>query len=770
MTKVESHVTTGEMSIQARDFAAENKLKISMRKHQLKKTQSHGSLPKNSPRLKKGGKQFDDWLAPNEKTQKHAMSMEVENYGTNNRYENTELKQKDKVNILGGIQQPKQNITSMHETTLLFRGPGQAPEKEPEEASKGAFAKVTRTKVRKAETVNPEQEEVKIIKNHFKNQYRIFDGKMDYWKNLPKTAAAEFEKRRPPQVSVGKGIDGRPEHSETKKVYYNKEGPGKTIKTTVVRRVLKTLNVKPKDPGSDSKKQSMQTSILKNYFTKPENSQSREIKFHSKTNNPEIVNFEQRRRIERESMENELRQRSLDQLKNINRSISNFQSTVQKRSLDQPSPNRFQIVNRDAPHGLASNDYMYMNRAGPTNSEEELRQGARGLQQPGGQWSHEVLMSTLKKQPHYRSKYLSSNHTSNETLQSPLRRGHRSVSPYGNSGVLESPLQNRAYNFPRAARQNKPFTQMPSKQLPLINELQLTSSNMPLSTYSNAHMYIPSGVNDLLLLLMKKILVYSSKVEGLQAKLLENNPLFNGMELLADIKLINRQFLTLHDMVYFVHCFGFRVSDWEAFRMMCYLSHYTLASLAELVIQENIDETSIKLIPQDYFENRRMSSVIQGETEPKLLAVTEERPKYYISPADLLHLIMPGQRERARQSLAGQARLDERKIRKREYFLIRQILLLTFRKIEEIGMIIHHIRKYNLGDIFGFLSDFGGRVETPRNVPRPNNGEVTESSGRGSETGLKQRHKASIYQNFEFKGCNEKPAKGAAGKPNPVRR
>lgn len=699
---------------------AENRMKITMRKFQLKKTHSHGSLQNASPKFDKDGTKFDDWLNPNEKIEKHTVSMEVENYGTNNRYENIELKEREKVNILGGNVDPKQNITSMHETTLQF---GAKPE-DPEELPKGTQRNVTKTKtkIRKIEVMEPEQEEVKIIKNHFKNQYRIFDGNVDYWKNMSKT---EVEQVKGEQWRTNGDRLGQ---IETKKMYYNKEGPQKTTKTRVVTRVLKTLQVKPKDSSQDPKKQG-QSSILKSYFMKPPTSQTQEMQFYSRRNDSRVEDLKENKQFEFESMENIMRQRSLEQLKNVNRSISNFQPTNKKRATGPPTPNRFYIVNKGSPHGLASNDYLYANRPGQESPEEARRRLLRS-QQSGYQWSNEVLDSTLKNFPKYQNKYLTSNHTSYDTLQSPLLRAHRSVSPYATPRALESPARKEKYVFPRASRQNKPLAHLPPKQLPLIDELQMTNSNLPLSTYSNAHLHIPSGVNDLLLLLMKKILVYSSKVEGLQTKLLENNPQFNGAELLADINLMNRQFLTLHDMVYFVHCFGFRVSDWEAFRMMCYLSHYTLASLAELIIQENIDETSIKLIPQDYFENKRVSSIIQGDAEPKLLAVTEERPKYYISPADLLELVVPSWKSRAGQSLAGQSRLDQRKVRKREYFLIRQILLLTFRKIEEIGMIIHYIRKYHLSDIFGYLLNFNHHPNSSGGGIRRDKAEVSGSSGK----------------------------------------
>jgi hypothetical protein len=53
---------------------------------------------------------------------------------------------------------------------------------------------------------------------------------------------------------------------------------------------------------------------------------------------------------------------------------------------------------------------------------------------------------------------------------------------------------------------------------------------------------------------------------------------------------------------------------------------------------------------------------------------------------------------------------NNRGLRESEYYLIRQIILLTFRKIDEIGMIVQYLKEYPSEDIYEFLCTFNNGV------------------------------------------------------------
>jgi hypothetical protein len=473
------------------------------------------------------------------------------------------------------------------------------------------------------------------------------------------------------------------------------------VKTTVVRNILRTLKITPKDKNANNNQNTGEfSSTLKKFFTKPRefSTQVNYSKNHQMTNefqsNDQPVFFSKQ--------DNQIpHKRTLNKLKLINRTINNFQSS---RNTLSNNPNQYLIFNNKRKQ-LDSDHHLNSKKAQSVTPDKWFKRTFdTEIQSPDISG-----YQTLSKFPGNQSQIPVSSINSRETFPSTPRGVYRSVSPYMISGLMESSSQKQTLQIPRASRQNKPFVNQFSNQLSSVNEIQHKQSNAPLSTYSNAMVWIPNNVNDLLLMLLKKMLVYSSKIEALQAKLLQNNPLFYGGNLLKNIRMENQKFLTLHDMSYFVHCFDFKVSDWEAFRLMCYLSQYRLASLAELVIQENIDEASISLIPEQFFEVRPSSLDIQNSSEAKVLALSAERPKYYISTSSLFDLLMPKTKPVLPNLTSEELKHHQKKIKKREFLIIRKILFLIFRKIEEIGIIVHYIRKYDINDIFEFLLDFNDK-------------------------------------------------------------
>ena len=212
--------------------------------------------------------------------------------------------------------------------------------------------------------------------------------------------------------------------------------------------------------------------------------------------------------------------------------------------------------------------------------------------------------------------------------------------------------------------------------------------------------WVPSSINDLLLLLFKKILVYSSKIESLKKKIYQNNPNFSVKIIFKEIDREKKAYLTLHDVGYFLHYFGFKVSDWEAFKLMGYLSKYKLATLQELIEEEKINPEAFASILPKYFGG--------DKTDENVSQLKKEGFKFFVNFEGFSSLFKPLDKSfRPPRPGTQQVNFNSSKgVRESEFYLIRQIILLTFRKLDEMGMVVQYLNEYSSREIYEFICQF----------------------------------------------------------------
>lgn len=220
--------------------------------------------------------------------------------------------------------------------------------------------------------------------------------------------------------------------------------------------------------------------------------------------------------------------------------------------------------------------------------------------------------------------------------------------------------------------------------------------------------WVPSTIPELLLLLCKKVLVYNSKIDSLQKKIFENNPGFSVKVIFKEVDQERKAFLTPHDMGYFLHYFGFRVSDWEIFKLMGYLSSYKVSTLSELISSEGSGGGASGAVQSKYFgQNGKLSSLSLAKQRNTRVFIDYESFSRLFRPLDRKF-----RRDFQRQSKGG-GELT-RGVKKNEFYLIRQIILLSFRKLDEIGMILQYLRKHRCEDVFELLCSFNeGMYQRP---------------------------------------------------------
>jgi hypothetical protein len=285
-------------------------------------------------------------------------------------------------------------------------------------------------------------------------------------------------------------------------------------------------------------------------------------------------------------------------------------------------------------------------------------------------------------------------HNSDRGSRSPHRSFQNRLSPLTNKHINESFASQQTGNVIKNS-----FTPMYSNyiesSLPQVNEYG--GQEIKFSQLQSTVSWIPTNVNDLLLLLFKKILVYSSKIDSLQRKIYENNPSFSVKVIFKEMDKERKAYLSLHDMGYFLNYFGFKVSDWEAFKIMGYLSSYRLATLQELIAHEVKTSSNITNIQKKYFGDNKNPSLQRKATDnSKNFFINYDSFSRIFKPADKNFRPKPKQMKQLNYNM-------NKGIRESEFYIIRQIILLTFRKLDEIGMIVQYMKEYSHTEIFELI-------------------------------------------------------------------
>lgn len=209
--------------------------------------------------------------------------------------------------------------------------------------------------------------------------------------------------------------------------------------------------------------------------------------------------------------------------------------------------------------------------------------------------------------------------------------------------------------------------------------------------------FIPQDLSDKILYLSKKILVYTSKIEFLQKKIYSQNENFDVNQIFKEIDQYSKGYLTLDDMSFFCHSFGFDLNDWDVFKIMSFASKYRLASLQELDIRERIDNDRVKNMDKKWFGGDEHD---QGQNN---LEVDDGKPIYYLDQNDFSTLIKPFDFG----FLCRQGVSDKKhQMRKKDFDMIKQIILLTLRKLEDMSRAVKMLREHSSTEIYEFICQF----------------------------------------------------------------
>jgi hypothetical protein len=207
--------------------------------------------------------------------------------------------------------------------------------------------------------------------------------------------------------------------------------------------------------------------------------------------------------------------------------------------------------------------------------------------------------------------------------------------------------------------------------------------------------FIPKDLSDKVLYLIKKILVYSSKIEFLQKKIFRQNENFNINQIFKEIDKYSKGYLTLDDMSFFFHSFGFDLNDWEVFKVMSYASKYKLATLEELNVREEIDNERMKDMTKKWFDVESADQKIPRSD------LVYDKPIYYLDQKDFESLIKPFD-----FGFVQRGNVSGHSLRKQDYHMIKQIILLTLKKLDDMSRAVKMLQDHSAKEIYEFLCQF----------------------------------------------------------------
>ena len=494
-----------------------------------------------------------------------------------------------------------------------------------------------------------EREEIEKLKKYMKTQYRVFKKKKNYTE--PNGA-------------------NRPEVYDRNRFGFNQTSP------TMNRRVHQSP-VRANMQNSFGPR-----SYSANKFMTPERG-------HSMSTQDRVRTWNQRIRRGQDSGVDPLHSKS-----GSGASLSKFQNseTTQKKARNSYGQGYNNFINVSVP-----SQYIILQNS---TTGVEMPMVKRAMSVSRKQFMSSTNANNYINLTQIRNSNLRTNsmHPSERGSRSPHRSFHRRPSPHSSAQTGDR-FMSMNYNPSTGTSSLHPsYTNYVHSTLFQVNELGMQASgfNQMQSTVS----WVPSSLEDLLLLLVKKILVYSSKIDSLQRKMYANNPAFSVKLIFKEADKERKAFLTLHDMGYFLNYFGFQVSDWETFKLMGYLSNYKLTTLEELMTQEDINSEVFAEMQSKFFGGAQgKDAQSQAKKDSLLFYLNYENFSQIFKPVD--KAFRPEQNRKRQMNYN-----NDQRIRESEFYLIRQIILLTFRKIDEIGMIVQYLKEYPSAEIYEFLCSF----------------------------------------------------------------
>ena len=171
--------------------------------------------------------------------------------------------------------------------------------------------------------------------------------------------------------------------------------------------------------------------------------------------------------------------------------------------------------------------------------------------------------------------------------------------------------------------------------------------------------------------LFKKILIYSSKLEELKGELFGNNPRFNLMGIFKIYDEDEDGLLSKEQFERLVVDIGFQLNGLQLDRLMCYLNNF-LTKTIEKINTENINFSDFtKLFFPMARDNSQLFNTYYGNQNFKKKKAVEN---------DLV-------------------------IKESEFHLMRQIVIIMLRKLDDLSVIVRSLRNHDVSDIFKIVSN-----------------------------------------------------------------
>lgn len=316
--------------------------------------------------------------------------------------------------------------------------------------------------------------------------------------------------------------------------------------------------------------------------------------------------------------------------------------------------------------------------------------------------------------------------------------------------------------------------------------------------FSEVDVFCLEDMENRLVQLFMKILVYSSKIESLKEKLFRGNPDFSCGPLFKEFTNNRSRVMSREDFTNMLTSFGFNLSPQVCRKMMIFLSkyrythqHHKIRSLSSL--PQSTANLKPLLSPNDADQSEEPNFKMATSNFNAKNTDTQNQRNLTSNRAVISnHLNASGQLS---QNLECQLTFDDFRefleklngspgprqssnsrdgvgIRWMDYHLIRQIIILLLRKLEDIREIVRSLQKYGSLPIFVYLlkfnpeyfqehldpSRFNSHTTSPkasqqnfRNTFQPKEGLITQPSPRNKATSITSFMKRRISKNSKKK-------------------
>ena len=218
-----------------------------------------------------------------------------------------------------------------------------------------------------------------------------------------------------------------------------------------------------------------------------------------------------------------------------------------------------------------------------------------------------------------------------------------------------------------------------------------------------------------MIMLIKKILVYSSKIESIKKKIIRQNPKFNAIPIFDEFSQ-NKQQMGLEELYQLFQAFGFHPPSISVYKIMIYLSNYVLESSQnqDSGLTQDTLENSLNHMPKEYTitPEGRLASIRKLQNDPYMRndQMYPQRPysafngnqqgrMKTISLNDFRNLF-ESDNEITKENK------ESHQLKEIDYHLIRQIFMLVSRMLEDLAKIIRTIQPYGSLEIFSYFLEF----------------------------------------------------------------